>query len=199
MNVVVIKYNAGNVYSVDYALRRLGINATITSDEETIRAADKVIFPGVGEAATTMSFLKEKQLDCVIKELQQPVLGICLGMQLMCKHTEEGNVDCMGIFDTDVLHFKPNKHSEKVPHMGWNTLSEVKSDLFKGFTKEEFVYFVHSFYVPVNEFTAAQTDYILPYSAALHKDNFFATQFHPEKSGAVGERILQNFLDLKQL
>ena len=199
MNVVVIKYNAGNVYSVDYALRRLGINATITSDEETIRAADKVIFPGVGEAATTMSFLKEKRLDCVIKELQQPVLGICLGMQLMCKHTEEGNVDCMGIFDTDVLHFKPNKHSEKVPHMGWNTLSEVKSDLFKGFTKEEFVYFVHSFYVPVNEYTAAQTDYILPYSAALHKDNFFATQFHPEKSGAVGERILQNFLDLKQL
>ena len=196
MDVVVIKYNAGNIYSVDYALRRLGVQATITADIDLIQKADKVIFPGVGEAANTMSFLKDHKLDGVIKSLKQPVLGICLGMQLMCKHTEEGDVDCMGIFDTNVLHFTPTMHSEKVPHMGWNTLNKVNSELFKGFNKEEFVYFVHSFYVPVNEYTAAQTEYILPFSAALHKDNFYATQFHPEKSGAVGERILKNFLDL---
>ena len=180
MKIAVVKYNAGNIYSVDYALKRLGVEAIITSDKETLMSADKIIFPGVGEAATTMNYLRQHKLDEVIRNLKQPVLGICLGMQLMCRHSEEGNAECLGIFDT----------------MGWNTLTNVKSDLFKGFTKEEFVYFVHSFYVPLNDFTAAQTTYILPYSSALHKDNFYATQFHPEKSGTVGERILRNFLEL---
>lgn len=196
MKIAVVKYNAGNIYSVDYALKRLGVEAVITADKETLMSADKVIFPGVGEAETTMKHLRQHQLDEVIKNLKQPVLGICLGMQLMCRHSEEGDVRCLGIFDTDVKRFKPSRHEEKVPHMGWNTLTQVRSDLFKGFDKEEFVYFVHSFYVPLNEFTAAQTEYILPYSSALHKDNFYATQFHPEKSGTAGERILRNFLDL---
>ena len=196
MNIAIVKYNAGNIYSVDYALKRLGINATITSDKEMLMKADKVIFPGVGEAETTMTFLRKEKLDDLIKDLRQPVLGICLGMQLMCRHSEEGNADCLGIFDVDVKKFQPMRHEDKVPHMGWNTLTNTRSDLFKGFDKEEFVYFVHSFYVPLNECTAATTDYILPYSSALHKDNFYATQFHPEKSGAVGERILRNFIEL---
>ena len=191
MKVVIIKYNAGNIRSVDYALKRLGVNAIITSDEEEIRSADKVIFPGVGEAETTMRFLRANGMDKLIKELKQPVLGICLGMQLMCKHSEEGNVDCLGIFDTDVKRFISQKHEDKVPHMGWNTIANTNSDLFQGFVKDEFVYFV-----PVNDCTAAVTDYIHPFSAALHKDNFYATQFHPEKSGSVGERILRNFLNL---
>ena len=155
-----------------------------------------MIFPGVGEAETTMRFLRANGMDKLIKELKQPVLGICLGMQLMCKHSEEGNVDCLGIFDTDVKRFISQKHEDKVPHMGWNTIANTNSDLFQGFVKDEFVYFVHSFYVPVNDCTAAVTDYIHPFSAALHKDNFYATQFHPEKSGSVGERILRNFLNL---
>ena len=196
MDIAVIKYNAGNVYSVDYALKRLGVEAVITSDKERLLKADKVIFPGVGEAATTMNHLKSNGLDVFIKDLKQPVLGICLGMQVMCRHSEEGNADCLDIFHTDVKKFIPLKHEDKVPHMGWNTLKNTNSGLFAGFDKEEFVYFVHSFYVPVNEFTAAETDYIHPFSAALHKDNFYATQFHPEKSGKVGERILRNFLDL---
>lgn len=196
MKVAVIKYNAGNIRSVDYALKRLGVEAVITADEAVLRAADKVIFPGVGEAGTTMNFLRTSGIYRLIKELRQPVLGICLGMQLMCKHSEEGDVDCLGIFDAEVKRFVSRKHEDKVPHMGWNTISQVGSDLFKGFTKEEFVYFVHSFYVPVNDCTAAVTDYILPFSAALHKDNYYATQFHPEKSGGVGERILKNFLEL---
>ena len=196
MKIAVVKYNAGNIYSVDYALKRLGVEAIITSDKETLMSADKIIFPGVGEAATTMNYLRQHKLDEVIRNLKQPVLGICLGMQLMCRHSEEGNAECLGIFDTDVKLFHPERHIDKVPHMGWNTLTNVKSDLFKGFTKEEFVYFVHSFYVPLNDFTAAQTTYILPYSSALHKDNFYATQFHPEKSWTVGERILRNFLEL---
>ena len=181
---------------MDYALKRIGVTPVITSDKETLLKADKVIFPGVGEAETTMRYLKEQNLDTLIKNLKQPVLGICLGMQLMCKYSEEGNTDCLGIFDTDVKRFVPECHEDKVPHMGWNTIEDTVSPLFKGFEKEEYVYFVHSYYVPLNEFTAARTNYILPYSSALHKDNFYATQFHPEKSGKTGEKILRNFLEL---
>ena len=196
MKVAVVKYNAGNIRSVDYALKRLGVEAVITADKEILQSADKVIFPGVGEAGTTMKNLKTTGVGGVIKKLRQPVVGICLGMQLMCRHSEEGEVDCLNIFDVDVKRFVPQKHEDKVPHMGWNTIGKTNSKLFEGFTEEEFVYFVHSFYVPVCDFTAAETDYIHPFSAALHKDNFYATQFHPEKSGKTGERILRNFLDL---
>lgn len=196
MKIAVIKYNAGNIRSVDYALKRLGVEAVITADKEVLQSADKVIFPGVGEAETTMNHLKATGLDELIKNLKQPVLGVCLGMQLMCRYSEEGEAECLNIFDVEVKRFIPQKHEDKVPHMGWNTISQVNSRLFDGFTKEEFVYFVHSFYVPTCEFTAAETNYIHPFSAALHKDNFYATQFHPEKSGQTGERILQNFLDI---
>ncbi len=196
MKVAIVKYNAGNIRSVDYALKRLGVEAVITADEAILRAADKVIFPGVGEAETTMKYLRDRNMDRLIKELRQPVLGICLGMQLMCRHSEEGNVDCLGLFDAEVKRFISHRHEDKVPHMGWNTITQTKCELFKGFTQDEFVYFVHSYYVPLNENTAAVTDYILPFSAALHRDNFYATQFHPEKSGSVGERILRNFLDI---
>lgn len=196
MEVAIIKYNAGNIYSVDYALKRLGVNPVITADAEALRKADKVIFPGVGEAFTTMEHLRQTGLDQVIRQLTQPVLGICLGMQLMCRHSEEGNADCLGIFDAEVKRFVPMRHEDKVPHMGWNTLTNVKSRLFPIDLEDQFVYFVHSYYVPVNEHTAATTEYILPFSAALHKDNFYATQFHPEKSGSVGACILSNFLNL---
>ncbi|MCD7901350.1 MAG: imidazole glycerol phosphate synthase subunit HisH [Bacteroides sp.] len=196
MEIAIIKYNAGNIRSVDYALKRLGIEAVITADKEKLSSADKIIFPGVGEAANTMRHLQQHRLDEIIKELRQPVLGICLGMHVMCNYLEEGNTYGLGIFDVDVKRFQPVSHEEKVPHMGWNTLQEVNSKLFDGFTEEEFVYFVHSYYVPVTKSTAAQTTYIHPFSAALHKDNFYATQFHPEKSGKVGERILRNFLNL---
>lgn len=196
MNIVIINYNAGNIYSVDYALKRLGIEATITNDINLIQQADKVIFPGVGEAATTMKYLQKSGLGECIKRLKQPVLGICLGMQLMCKHSEEGNVDALGIFDLTVKRFIPKKQTEKIPHMGWNTIQELKSPLFKGLTTNDYVYFVHSFYVPKNESSIAQAEYIQEFCASLHKDNFYATQFHPEKSGKVGEQILRNFLDL---
>lgn len=196
MDVAIIKYNAGNIYSVDYALKRLGIAPVITADPELLCKADKVIFPGVGEAFTTMEHLREHKLDRIIRDLKQPVLGICLGMQLMCRHSEEGDADCLSIFDTEVKRFIPQKHEDKVPHMGWNTLTNVKNGLFNPQLEEQFVYFVHSYYVPVNEYTAATTEYILPFSAALQKENFYATQFHPEKSGSVGETILSNFLKL---
>ena len=196
MDIAIIKYNAGNIYSVDYALKRLGVHPIITADPELLNKADKIIFPGVGEAFTTMEYLKATKLDQVIKDLKQPVLGICLGMQLMCEHSEEGNADCLGIFPTNVKRFIPQKHEDKVPHMGWNTITDVRSELFNAKLENQFVYFVHSFYVPLNDFTAATTNYIHPFSAALHKDNFYATQFHPEKSGSVGECILKNFLDL---
>lgn len=195
MNVAIIQYNAGNVCSVEYALRRLGVEPVLTANEALIRQADRVIFPGVGEAAYTMSYLREHGLDRLIKSLTQPVLGICLGMQLMCSHSEEGDVDCLDIFHVPVKRFIPTA-GEKVPHMGWNTLEQMCTPLFRGFDREEYVYFVHSFYVPVNEATAATTHYIHPFSASLQRDNFYATQFHPEKSGAVGERILTNFLEL---
>lgn len=196
MEVAIIKYNAGNIYSVDYALKRLGVTPVITADAEVLRKADKVIFPGVGEAFTTMEHLRQTGLDQVIRNLTQPVLGICLGMQLMCRHSEEGDAEGLGIFPTDVKRFIPQKHEDKVPHMGWNTLTNVKSRLFPDELENKFVYFVHSYYVPVNEYTAATTEYILPFSAALHTGNFYATQFHPEKSGSVGEIILKNFLTL---
>lgn len=172
MKVAVVKYNAGNIRSVDYALRRIGVEPVITSDEAELRSADRVIFPGVGEAATTMAFLLTSGLDRVIKDLHQPVLGICLGMQLMCRYSEEGNTGCLGIFDVDVKRFIPQRHEDKVPHMGWNTITDLKGGLFSPALENQFVYFVHSFYVPLNEATAATTEYILPFSASLHKDNF---------------------------
>lgn len=196
MDVAIIKYNAGNIYSVSYALKRLGINPVITADPELLGKADKVIFPGVGEAQTTMDHLKANGLDTIIRELKQPVLGICLGMQLMCRYSEEGDATCLGIFDTEVKRFIPQVHEDKVPHMGWNTITDLKGGLFSERLENKFVYFVHSYYVPVNEYTAATTEYILPFSASLHKDNFYASQFHPEKSGSVGELILSNFLKL---
>ena len=199
MKVVIIKYNAGNIRSVDNAMKRLGVEAEITADPDKIRTADKVIFPGVGEASTTMKYLRETGLDQIIVNLKQPVLGICLGMQLMCKKSEEGNVDCLGIFEEEVKRFVPNPGEEfitKVPHMGWNSIKKLNSSIFDESLEGQYVYFVHSFYVPVGKDTAATTNYILPYSSALHKDNFYATQFHPEKSGSVGEKILKNFLAL---
>lgn len=196
MNIAVVKYNAGNIRSVIGALTRLGVTPLLTDNEEELRRADKVIFPGVGEASTTMEYLRTHGLDRIIKDLKQPVLGICLGQQLMCSHSEEGDTDCLGIFDVPVLKFQPQRHEDKVPHMGWNTIETTSDGIFKGFSKPEFVYFVHSFYVPVCQWTAARTEYILPFTASLHKDNFYATQFHPEKSGPTGERILKNFLDI---
>lgn len=193
--VVVIKYNAGNIYSVVHALRREGVEPLVTDDKQLISKADKVIFPGVGEASTTMDYLRKNGLDTLIKGLRQPVLGICLGMQLMCRHSEEGDVDCLGIFDTPIKKFTPVER-EKIPHMGWNQLYDLKSGLMKGVKEDSFVYFVHSFYAPLYKETIAKTDYIEPFSASLNKENFYATQFHPEKSGDVGSIILKNFLDL---
>jgi glutamine amidotransferase len=199
MKVAIIKYNAGNIRSVSFALDRLGVNHVITADPEEIRSADKVIFPGVGEASSTMKYLKEHKLDELIKNLKQPVLGICLGMQLMCSHSEEGDVDCFGIFDEKVKKFQlpeGNLDNIKVPHMGWNALTNVKSKMFDDSIEGKYVYFVHSYYVALGVDTAATTHYIHPYSSALQKDNFYATQFHPEKSGDVGSRILENFLKI---
>ena len=196
MKVAIVKYNAGNICSVINAIKRMGIEPILTDDADELRAADKVIFPGQGEASSTMEYLKARGLDEVIKSLKQPVLGICIGMQLMCKHSEEGDTECLGIFDTEVKRFMPQRHEDKVPQMGWNTVYDTKSKLYEGFTQPEFVYFVHSYYVPLCEHTIATTDYIQPYSSSLHKDNFYATQFHPEKSGCVGERILKNFLEM---
>jgi len=196
MNVAIVKYNAGNIYSVVHALKRIGIEPILTDDAELLRKADRVVFPGQGEAGSTMSYIRAHGLDKVICSLQQPVLGICIGQQLMCRHSEEGDTECLGIFDVDVKRFKPVSHEDKVPQMGWNTIYDAKSELFKGFDKPEFVYFVHSFYVPKNEHMIATTDYVQPYCSAMHKDNFYSTQFHPEKSGSVGEKILKNFIEI---
>jgi imidazole glycerol-phosphate synthase subunit HisH len=193
MEVAIIKYNAGNIRSVDFALRRLGIEASITDDHAEIMRADKVIFPGVGEASTTMSYLRDKGLDTLIKDLKQPVLGICLGLQLMCAHSEEGDTKCIGIFN---LHVKKFQSGMKVPHMGWNSLHDLKGRMFDKSIKDEFVYFVHSYFAPCGVDTTAVTRYIIPFSAALERGNFYATQFHPEKSGPVGERILRKFIEL---
>ena len=195
MDVAIVKYNAGNIYSVVNAMKRLGINPILTDDAEMLQKADRVLFPGQGQAKEAMEYLKAHQLDQVIKNLTQPVLGICVGQQLLCRHSEEGDVDCIGIFDVNVKRFKPQKHEDKVPAMGWNELYNLTTDLYKGLS-HPYSYFVHSYYVPLCEETIATADYILPYSASLHKDNFYTCQFHPEKSGKVGEQILRNFLDL---
>lgn len=196
MKVTVIKYNAGNIYSVVHALNRLGIEPDVTDDAETIRKADCVIFPGQGEASKTMLYLKAHRLDSLIKTLKQPVLGICIGMQLMCSHSEEGDTDCLGIFDVTVKRFIADCNNHKVPHMGWDTLSKMNCPIFNGLQDDCYTYFIHSYYVPLNKYTVAKNNYIQPFSAAIAKDNFYATQFHPEKSGNVGEKILRNFLDL---
>ena len=195
MEIAIIKYNAGNVASVMYALDRIGQKYQLTDDQEEIKKADKVIFPGVGEASTAMAYLKEKGLDEVIKGLKQPVLATCIGMQLLCKHSEEGNVDCIGVFDVEVKKFISK--DLKIPHVGWNSIvKRGDNPLMKGLKEEEFVYFVHSFYAPVNQYTTAVCEYEQPFSAMLHKDNFYAAQFHAEISGKAGEQILKNFLAL---
>ncbi|MEI6275192.1 MAG: imidazole glycerol phosphate synthase subunit HisH [Prolixibacteraceae bacterium] len=199
MKIAIIKYNAGNIQSVDYALKRLGVEASVTADHDEIRAADRVIFPGVGEASTTMAYLHEHKLDRLITDLKQPVLGICLGLQLMCRHSEEGNVDCLGIFDETVKRFVLDQNqlpSMKIPHMGWNTITGLKSNLFDPSIEGEYCYFVHSFYATTGADTAAICSYPEPFSAALQKNNFYAVQFHPEKSGSVGAKILEKFLQL---
>ncbi|TBH75080.1 imidazole glycerol phosphate synthase subunit HisH [Aquirufa antheringensis] len=195
MEIAIIKYNAGNVASVMYALDRIGQKYQLTDDQEEIKKADKVIFPGVGEASTAMAYLKEKGLDEVIKGLKQPVLATCIGMQLLCKHSEEGNTDCIGVFDVEVKKFISK--DLKIPHVGWNSIvKRGENPLMKGLKEEEFVYFVHSFYAPVNQYTTAVCEYEQPFSAMLHKDNFYAAQFHAEISGKAGEQILKNFLAL---
>lgn len=195
MDVAIVKYNAGNIYSVVNAMKRLGIEPVLTDDAEMLQKADRVLFPGQGQAREAMEYLKAHQLDQVIKNLKQPVLGICVGQQLLCRHSEEGDVDCIGIFDVDVKRFQPQKHEDKVPAMGWNEIYDLKTELYKGLS-HPYSYFVHSYYVPLCEETIAKADYILPYSASLHKDNFYTSQFHPEKSGKVGEQILKNFLEM---
>ena len=197
MNLSIIQYNAGNIQSVLYALERLGVTATVTDDPTLIQASDRVIFPGVGEASTAMAYLKERNLDQLIVALKQPVLGICLGMQLMCKHSAENDTNCLGIFEEQVLAFKATEMTQKVPQMGWNNIMNLKTDLFKAVPENSFAYFVHGFYAGLGDNTIATTDYIQPYSSGLHKDNFYGVQFHPEKSAEVGEQIIQNFLSLK--
>ncbi|HBH25315.1 MAG TPA: imidazole glycerol phosphate synthase subunit HisH [Cytophagales bacterium] len=193
MNLAIIKYNAGNVVSVTNALNRLGVEPFLTDDPEKLQQADKVIFPGVGEASTAMRYLKSKGLEQLIPQLKQPFLGICLGLQLMCRYSEENDSQCLDIFDLDVKKF-PAK--AKVPQIGWNALTDITSPLFSGLPKVPYVYFVHSYYAELGEYTIARSEYVLPFSAALHRDNFYAIQAHPEKSGATGSKILQNFLDL---
>ncbi|MDN3678346.1 imidazole glycerol phosphate synthase subunit HisH [Flavobacterium paronense] len=191
--IAIVKYNAGNITSVKNAVERLGYSCIVTDDETILKKAEKVIFPGVGEASSAMRYLKEKGLDKVIKNLTQPVLGICLGQQLLCQFSEEGNTKCLGIFEATVKKFEPKS---KVPHMGWNTISNTKSELFNGISTDEDFYFVHSYYAEISNETTAICDYIVPFSASMQKDNFYATQFHPEKSSQVGEELLLNFLKL---
>ncbi|MBP9152490.1 MAG: imidazole glycerol phosphate synthase subunit HisH [Flavobacteriales bacterium] len=192
--IAIVKYNAGNIRSVTNALHRLGVEALVTDDPKLLLEAEKVIFPGVGEASSAMRYLLERGLDDVLKNLNQPFLGICLGLQLMCKHSEEGNTDCLGIFNENVKRFPSAK--EKVPHMGWNNCSELKGPLFKEVSINDDFYFVHSYYAELGAQTTAQCDYILPFSATLQKDNYHAVQFHPEKSAEVGQQLIKNFLEL---
>lgn len=191
--IAIIKYNAGNISSVQNALNRLGSKSVVTDDAQTILKAEKVIFPGVGEASSAMKYLKEKELDKVILSIKKPMLGICLGLQLMCKYSDEGQTECLGIFDTEVKCFPPK---EIVPHIGWNNFTQIKGELFSHIKKENDVYYVHSYYAEPCEETVAWCDYITPFSAAMQKNNFYATQFHPEKSAGIGQKILKNFLEL---
>jgi glutamine amidotransferase len=193
MNVTIIKYNAGNIQSVLFALERIGINAIVTDDKDLLTTSDKVIFPGVGEASSAMRYLKEKNLDEVIVNLKQPVLGICLGMQLMCQHSEEGNTNCLGVFDNNIKLFEGDV---KVPQIGWNNIYDLKTDLYKNVKENEYMYLVHSYYAEVSEHTIAKTNYGLEYSSSLQKNNFYGVQFHPEKSSNAGQTILENFIKL---
>jgi len=212
MKIVIVKYNAGNIQSVLYALERIGVEAIVTDDHAEIRSADKVIFPGVGEASTAMRYLKQRNLDSLIKSLTQPVFGICLGMQLMCAHSEENDTPCMGIFEEQVKRFNINEQADtdyiaasserqertalKIPQIGWNTISHLSTNLFRHVSEDAYIYLVHSYYAAIGEHTIARTNYIQSYSAALNKSNFYGVQFHPEKSAATGEQILKNFLNL---
>jgi glutamine amidotransferase len=196
LKIAIIKYNAGNIRSVLYALERIGHTAIVTDNADEIRNADKVIFPGVGEASTAMNYLKERKLDTLICSLTQPVLGICLGMQLMCKYSEENDTKCLGIFDETVRKFKVESLKLKVPQIGWNSIYDLKTDLFKNVTENNYCYFVHGYYAAKGEHTIATTDYVQPYSSGLHKNNFYGVQFHPEKSASAGEHILKNFIEL---
>lgn len=196
MDLAIVKYNAGNIQSVLYALERIGATATVTDDHRLLKKAGKVIFPGVGEASSAMRFLREKNLDTVLKQLEQPVLGICLGMQLMCAWSEENNTPCLGIFGETVKQFRPVDHSLKVPQIGWNTISSLQTPLFTGIPENSYCYFVHGYYAALGNETIAVTDYVQPYSSALQHGNFYGVQFHPEKSAKVGEQILKNFLAL---
>lgn len=197
MKLVIVKYNAGNIQSVLYALERIGVEALVTDNHNEIQGADKVIFPGVGEASSAMRYLKERGLDAVLKNLQQPVLGICLGMQLMCKYSEENDTPCLDIFPEDVKLFRPAAAQKlKVPQIGWNTITQLKTPLFTGLAENSYCYFVHGYYAALGKHTIATTQYVQPYSAALHYNNFYGVQFHPEKSAATGEQIIKNFITL---
>jgi imidazole glycerol-phosphate synthase subunit HisH len=196
MKLVIIKYNAGNIQSVLYALERIGAEAIVTDDPEQIRAADKVIFPGVGEASTAMDYLRERGLDKLICGLRQPVLGICLGLQLMCSHSEENDTECLGIFNEKVKKFEPIPGTLKVPQIGWNNIYDLRTPLFAGVAENSYCYFVHGYYASRGDHTVATTDYVQPYSSGLHRDNFYGVQFHPEKSAQAGEKILRNFIAL---
>ncbi len=196
MKTVIIQYNAGNIQSVLFALERIGVEASVTDDVKQIEAADKIIFPGVGEASTAMTYLKERKLDQLIVSLQQPVLGICLGMQLMCAFSEENNTPCLGIFDERVEKFSSNNQQLKIPQIGWNNIVDLKTDLFKGVHDQDYCYFVHGYYAALGKHTIATANYGLAYSAALKKGNFYGVQFHPEKSAIVGEQIIKNFIEL---
>ncbi|MBL7769876.1 MAG: imidazole glycerol phosphate synthase subunit HisH [Flavipsychrobacter sp.] len=203
MEIAIVKYNAGNIQSVLYALERIGATAIVTDELETLQKADKIIFPGVGEASTAMQYLSERKLDQLIKGLQQPVLGICLGMQLMCTHSAENDTVCLGIFEEYVQSFhslkaglpEADQHNYKIPQMGWNTISNLQTKLFEGVEENSYCYFVHGYYAAIGPDTIATTDYLKPYSSALHRNNFYGVQFHPEKSAAVGEQILKNFIE----
>ena len=196
MNIVIIKYNAGNIQSVLYALERIGATAVVTDDIEQIQTADRVIFPGVGEASTAMNYLKERKLDEVIVNLTQPVLGVCLGMQLMCAYSEENNTECLGIFTEKVNRFAPKTNQIKVPQIGWNDIYHLQSSLFQNVNENSYCYFVHSYFAALGKHTIATADYVQPYSAALQKNNFYGVQFHPEKSAEVGELIYRNFIEV---